>query len=58
MFRIKVRIDGKWYTHMETADKVAALAVYNTCGYFPRMFIGPKGIQHKQYTKNGFRYNG
>lgn len=58
MFRIKVRIDGKWYMFHEGADKSEALVAYNQCGYFPKMFIGPKGIQHKQYTKNGFRYNG
>lgn len=58
MFRIKVRIDGKWFEFHKGADRITAVAVYNSCGYHPKMFIGPNGIEHKQYTKNGYRWNG
>jgi hypothetical protein len=57
MFKIKVRVDGKWLYVAKTYDYQEALEVYNDSPT-PRMFIGSHGIEHKQYTDNGFIYNG
>lgn len=57
MFRIRVRKDGKWVTHFETTEEIEAVAVYNRTNWHPKMFIGPNGIEHKQYTNNGFQWS-
>ena len=59
MIRIKVRIDGKWTITDKFLDTdiESALDVYNERPT-PRMLVTRKGIAHKQYTDNGFRYVG
>lgn len=57
MFRIKVRLDGRWVMVARGLDAVDAIDVYNDAPT-PRMLIGPKGIVHKQYSNNGFVYSG
>jgi hypothetical protein len=57
MFRIKVRVNGKW-THVEqTFELDEAIDAYNEYPV-PRMLIGPDGVIHKQYSNNGFVYKG
>lgn len=56
MFKVKVRIDGKWMYVAKTYDVQDAIDIYNDSPT-PRMLIGNR-ILHKQYTDNGFVYTG
>lgn len=58
MYRIRIRVDGRWSTLANYHDRDAALADYNSCGITPRMFIGPRGIENKQYSNNGYQWKG
>lgn len=59
MYRIRVRIDGRWYTHYSTVEYRDAIVEYNRAGTAnAKMLIDDEGNKlHKQYTDNGFVYN-
>ena len=57
MFKIKVRVSGKWIMVERCVSFEDAIEAYNDLPT-PRMLIGPKGIVHKQYSNNGFKYVG
>lgn len=60
MYRIKVRREGKWIPVATVADFGEACDIYNSQPV-PRILTGPggdRGILHKQYSDNGFKYNG
>lgn len=58
MYRIRIRdIERRWYTQDTFLDREEAIEEYNNART-PKMLIGPKGIEHKQYTDNGFVYTG
>lgn len=56
MYRVRIRVNGKWITRSTNYNYRDAVSDYNAADT-PKMFIDEMGIVHKQYTDNGFQYD-